>query len=284
MINLWKNPGLAALTMLFMMISCSTLPSEQRLPSTISPTQISSRIEELYSNNGGCKLPCLLGIVPGQTSIRDVYSQFSGIGDFEDQTRIVDHYQTIAFTSKLPPNGFTKSSGDNRWGFSLRVKDNIVAGLLTGATDIKNFAAPSLSSFLMHFGQPEEIWMRVIESQVINENPDYEIALYYPSKGIFIRWRGGANAVLSQTEKDISLTACPQHLPVDSETSKGFYPPFFYLFPPNQEIPFEEIIKVHLTEDPSGSYQPLSGADLQEFYTMYLEETTQDCFPLSYSW
>jgi hypothetical protein len=222
--------------------------------------------------------------MPGQTSIEEVYSQYSSLGDFKDQTRIVDHYENIAFSAKTSPKGFIGSLNDDRWGFSMRVKDNIVMGLLTGATDIKIFSDPSLSSFLSYFGQPEEIWIRVIESQLIDENPDYEIALYYPSKGVSIRWRGGANTVLSQTDKGITITACPRYLPIESDTLKGFYPPFFYLFTPNENISFDEIIKIHLSEDPNGSYQTLSTADLQKFYTMYLDEKTQGCFPLSYSW
>jgi hypothetical protein len=166
----------------------------------------------------------------------------------------------------------------------MRVKNDTVMGFLTGATDIEKFSVPSLSKFLSYFGQPEELRIRIIESQLIDENPDYEIALYYPSKGVFIRWRGGVKAVLSKTEKGITVTACPQTLPTYSDQVIGLYPPSFYLFSPDKTLPFDEIINTHLSEDPSGSYQLLSIPDLQKFYIMYLDATTQECFPLSYTW
>jgi hypothetical protein len=269
------------LILLFLVVSCSVLPTHPTTPPTLSPTHIANIVSELYMNNGGCKLPCLLGIVPKQTSIQDVYSRFSRIGDFEDQTRVVDTYQNIAFVAKSPPDGIIGSFNDNRWGFSMRVKNDIVVGFVTGATDIKKFSVPSLSKFLSYFGQPEEIWIRIIGSMLIDENPDYEIALYYPSKGIFIRWRENAITVLSQTKKSITVTACPQYLPTYSDTAIGLYPPFFYLFSPDETLPFDEIINTHLSEDSGGSYHSLSAADVKKFYTTYRESNTQDCFPFS---
>jgi hypothetical protein len=224
-----------------------------------------------------------VGIIPGQTSIQDVYSRFSPIGHFEDQTRVVDTYQHIAFATNMPPDGFISSRNDGRWGFSMRVSNDTVLGFLTGATDIERFSTPSVSKFLSYFGQPEEIRVRLIE-QMDNSLADYVIALYYPSKGIFISWRGKTNAVLSQTEKSITVSACPQYLPTYSDTVIGLYPPFFYMFSPDPTLPFDEIIKAHLSEDPAGTYQRLSSNDVQKFYTLYSDTTTNDCFPLSYTW
>jgi len=166
----------------------------------------------------------------------------------------------------------------------MRVKNSTIMGLVTGATDIEKFSVPSLSKFLSFFGQPEEVRIHIIESQLIDENPDYEIALYYSSKGIFIRWRGGVKTVISKTQKGITVLACPQTLPTYSDQVIGLYPPSFYLFSPDGTLPFDEIIETHLSEDPAGSYQPISINDLQRFYRMYLDTTIQECFPLSYTW
>ena len=248
---------------------------------TLSPTQVSETVRDLYKNNGGCKLPCFLGIVPGKTSIQDVYSRFSLIGYFEDQTRAVDTYQHIAFATIVPPNDLVGTYNDNRWGFSIRVEDGIVVGFVTGANDIEEFSIPDLAMFLSYFGKPEEIMVRVIESQV--GNPDYEIALFYPTKGIFIRWRGETDSIVAQTKQSITVMACPRYMPIEADTLKGSSPPFFYLFPPDEKMPFDEIIKTHLSEDPSGSSQLLDKANMEKFYTMYLDPAIQDCFPLSYS-
>lgn len=278
MTNLRASYRYAVLILLFLGVSCSIFPVE-----TPPPTQVTDVIRAFYMNNGGCELPCLWGIVPGQTRIETIEGNFSQIATFKDITRSVDHFQTVAFTV-LAPNDLVGAYDDEQWSISLRLENGVVVGLLSGITVIEDFSNPSLARFLSYFGQPEEIWISVIESQTIAENPDYEIALYYPSKGVFIRWRGGANTVLNKTEKSITVTACPQYLPVDSDTLKGFYPPFFYLFSPDRNLPFDMIIYTHLSEDPGGLYQSLSTADVKKFYTMYSQSNKQECFPLSYTW
>lgn len=281
------NPRLihkcALLILLFGVISCNTHSVTEINAPTKAPTQVAEIVTDLYMNNGGCELPCFVGIIPGQTSIQDVYSRFSPIGYFEDQTRAVDTYQRIAFATNIPPNGFISSRNNDRWGFSMRVSEDTVLGFVTGATDIERFSTPSLSRFLSYFGQPEEIRVMLIE-QMDNSLDHYVIALYYPSKGIFISWRGKTSAVLSQTEKSITVTACPQYLPTYADMAIGLYPPFFYLFSPDPTLPFDKIIKTHLSEDPAGTYQPLNINDVQRFYSMYLDTATSDCFPLSYTW
>jgi hypothetical protein len=261
------------------------IPTLQLTSPALPSTQVSEIINNLYADNGGCELPCLWGIVPGKTSVQDVYVQFSQIGYFEDQTRTVDHFQVIAFATSVSPVDSASPYNNNVWGFGMRVEKRleVIEGLNIRAVNIKEFSTPSLLKFLAYFGEPEEIRVRIIESMVLDENPDYEVALYYPTKGIFIRWRGETDFVISQTEKNIKVMACPQYMPTEADTLKGSSPPFFYLFSPNENMPFNEIIKTHLSEDPSGSYQPLDKVNIEEFYTMYSNPTSEDCFPFDYS-
>lgn len=267
----------AVLVLLLFGVSCNIFPV-----ATSSP-QVTDVIRDFYLNNGDCELPCLWGIIPGQTRIETLKQDFAQIATFHDITRAVDHYQTVVFTV-LATNELVGIYDDEKWSFHLRLENDVVIGLLSGVTVIDDFSDPSLAKFLSYFGQPEEIWIRVIESQLPDENPDYEIALYYPSKGVFLRWRGGVDTVLSQTEQGMTVTACPQYLPIDADTMKGFNPPFFYLFSPDRNLPFDEIIYTHLSEAPGVSYQSLSAADIEKFYAMYSESDAQECFPLSYSW
>lgn len=256
--------------------------SEQIISPTLSSSQISETVRDLYAHNSVCELPCLWGIVPGKTSFQDVYGQFSQIGTFRDITRSVDNFQTVVLTV-LPPSDLMGIYNDNTWSFHLRLVNNVVVGILTGVTVIEEFSNPSISNFFFYFGRPEEIRVRVIESMLIEENPDYEIAVYYPTKGVFIRWRGETESVVAQTEKSITVMACPQYMPTQADTLKGSYPPFFYLFSPDKDMPFDEIIEKHLSEDPNGSYQLLDNEDIDNFYTMYSDAANQECFPLTYS-
>ncbi len=249
---------------------------------TLSSTQISEMVRNLYSHNGGCELPCLWGIMPGKASFQDVHDKFSQIGTFRDITRSVDNFQTVVLTV-LPPSDLIGIYNDDTWSLHLRLENNVVIGFLTGVTVVEEFSDPSISNFLSYFGRPEEIRVMVIESMLIGENPDYEIVLYYPTQGVFIRWRGETESVVSLTEKNITVMVCPQYMPTQADTKKGLFPPHFYLFVPNENTLFDEIVEIQLSEDPSGSYQPLNETDRERFFTMYLDSSNQDCFPLSYS-
>jgi len=65
-----------------------------------------------------------------------VYSRFSQIGYFDDMTRAVDTYQHIAFATIVTPNDLVGTYYDKRWGFSMRVENDTVVGILTGAIPI----------------------------------------------------------------------------------------------------------------------------------------------------
>jgi hypothetical protein len=276
-----RNSSTAGAVTPFATFAPTNILTQTPLP-ILPPTQVAEVVRELYTNNGGCELPCLWRINPGVSTIQDVYDLFSQIGSFRDITRPVDAFQTIAFTTS-PPSDLVGIYDDDRWSFLVRVEYGVVVGFVAGVTVIEEFSVPTLATFLTYFDKPEEIRVRVIESMLVDEPPDYEIALYYPTKGVFIRWRGETESVVAQTEKDITVMICPQHTPTEADTQKGSFPPHFYLFSPNENMPFDEIIKKHLSEDPSGSYQPLDKVSIEKFYTMYLEPGNQDCFPFSYS-
>jgi hypothetical protein len=257
----------------------TSIPIQPTQP-TLAPTEVSRIIRDMYITNGGCELPCLWGIMPGKTQIQDIHGKLSQIGTFKDITRPVDNFQTVAFTV-LAPADLIGIYNDETWSFHLRLENSLVVGLLTGVTVIEEFSNPSLSKFLSYFGKPEEIWVMDIED--MTGNPDYEIVLYYPSKGIFIRWRGEVESVVTQTQNSLTVMVCPQYMPTESDTKVGSYPPHFYLFSPNAGMKLDEIIKKHLSEDPGGSYQLIDNVDLNSFYIMYLDPNTQDCFPITYS-
>jgi hypothetical protein len=244
---------------------------------TKSPTQVAEIVRELYDHNGGCELPCVWGVVPGETTIQEVYSRFAEIGDLKEHTRAVDTFQIFGFTT-IPPINEPRLYSRREWSFGLTVNNDTVIGIFIYSANIKEFSTPSLSKFLVQFGKPEEVWFTFIAAQ--SGDPDYEIALYYPSKGIFVNWRGTVDSVVSETESNIMVTVCPQYMPTEADTLIGSNPPFFYLFSSEKKMTFDEIIVQHLNDTPS--FRMLDEASTQEFYDTYLNPNTQVCFPLSY--
>jgi len=261
-------------------VSPAQFPSQTPSPTLSSTQDVEITIRELYAHNGGCELPCLWGIVPGKTLIQDVYDNFSRIGYFDNITRAVDAFQIVSLTIS-PPSDLISLYDDESWSFLMRVENGVIEGIVTRTTVVEKFSTPSLAAFLTHFGRPDEIRVRVIESQ--GEDPDYEIALFYPNKGIFIIWRGDVVSVVTQTDENITVMACPQSIPTEADVVHGLNPPTFYLFSPNEKMLFDEIIEKHLSEEPAGTYQLLDKAEVENLYTMYLASTVKDCFTFHYS-
>ncbi len=244
---------------------------------TFSPTQVAEVVREMYEDNGGCELPCLWGIEAGKTQIHDIQGQLNQFGAFTDITRTLDNFQRVVFTTSVPDD-LIGIYDDDEWSLHFLLENDMVIGLLTGITVIEEFSQPSLSGFLEKFGKPEGIWMDVIPDQV--GLPDYSIALYYPSKGVFINWRDTVGSVIYEDDSGIEITVCAQNIPTLADTMIGSYPPYFYFFSPNSEIPFDEIAIQHLTLEPS--YRRLDNTNVENFYNAYLEANTEVCFPFSY--
>ena len=260
--------------------SATTTATNTPIPTaspTLSPIQIAEGIRQIYESNGGCNLPCLWSIELGKTKIQDVQGRIGQLGTFEDFTRPAENFQRVTFTT-LAPDDLIGIYDDDSWSLGFRLENDVVVGLSTGIGIIEKFSQPSTTIFLREFGEPEEIWIDVIPDPV--GLLDYSIALYYPSKGVFIIWRDTVGSLLSEDDSGIEITICPQHIPTLADTMIGSYPPYFYFFPPNSEIPFDEIAIQHLTLEPS--YRLLDDASTNKLYNTYLDPNTQICLPFSY--
>lgn len=262
--------------------STFTAPIQSPLP-FLSSIQIDETVRALYSNNGGCDLPCLWGIRPKETKLSDLQSRWSQIGTFNDNTRSVDAFQIVTFIT-TPPSDLVNVYNLDTWSLSLIIKNDVIAGVLSNVTVIEEFSVPTVSTFLQYFGQPEEIWVSIIETLPGVENPHYVIVLYYPSKGIYISWRGEVEELVSQTENNMTVKFCPQHMPVEADGLIGLWTPIFYVFDSNQDTSFNEIIDMHLSGylGESKYYQLLDANESEKFYMMYSEFTQKECFSFIY--
>jgi hypothetical protein len=73
----------------------SIAPNLTRTPAGILPYEGEKEILHLYTDNGGCQLPCLWGIEPGKTSTEEVITRFSKIGKiYEEDYRWSGEYKS----------------------------------------------------------------------------------------------------------------------------------------------------------------------------------------------
>lgn len=251
-------------------VTPTVVPSATILP-TLSSTQMTDVVRDLYMTNGGCDLPCWWGIMPGEDTLQSVYDRFSSFGVVE-LSRDSDPLDLFSFTT-TPPHDLNLYARE-RWGFNMRVRDGLVEGIITTPAMNRQYVAPTLDSLLENFGEPDEIWVYLVPE--ISEPPDYNIILFYPRKGILVGW-SGSTQVISWTDSGITVSICPQNM-----TKEKNYPPYFYLWSPNAKKTFLEINNEYLFQQP---YRLLSAErsdiDARIFYETYIDSETEECFRFS---
>ena len=142
---------------------------------------------ELLKNNKGCKLPCFLGITPGQTSWNEAHEFL--------KTLSVQHSnpsgEEIFFYSDyyLPA---TDIHGDYDLYIELTVLNGVVHGISVRDFDIPDF---HLNNFLITNGKPDEIWIFTNSSSPSgNDKVGFLVSLYYKDQQMLVNY-GRGNAI-----------------------------------------------------------------------------------------
>jgi len=243
---------------------------------TLSPTLISGEILSLYNENGSCNLPCWWGITPGKTSIQEVYDRFSLLGEFRNDTRPGNNYETIILTLTPPEEIDLFNMG--KWSLRFVVSNGIVEGITTRIWYIKSFSTPTVAKILETFGMPKEIWVRVSPRMI--GPPFYEMALFYPEGGILVFGKGDAQ-IIAEEPGSLSLSICPQNMPVIYDVDEH-YPMIFHLTLPGKYLSFEELNHSQLYGEPYRLMDnQITDMNTQRFYEIYLNPLAEECFNLS---
>lgn len=240
-------------------LTWTTIPS-------LSPQEATRVLLELYTDNGGCELPCWWGITPGTTTWKMAYSKLAPLGKVFDPM-IRNPVLRYDFEFVAPPEiGPLEYIQPVVW-----VKDEVVIAISLNASWIKHDFDYSLAGLLRAFGQPEEIWIKVFpESMLV---PHYNIDLFYPSKGMAIEATGTAQV------HGNTLTICPRPFRLDS------LPPGILLWGPEESITFQnhgrDLLGGLTSFSPAGYHRLpdlTQNFDEADFHTTYLDPNTTVCF------
>jgi hypothetical protein len=176
---------------------------------TISPNDFSNIFLNLLNSNGGCELPCWLGITPGKTTTSEsiqFFSQFPiEIGELRKRAimTVTDFHLTSSYELSIVVNNNVIT---NARIYSI---DEIVQSIFIRVENYRqNY---QLKQILKSFGKPERIFINSQSSSQILELPPSVITLDYTEFGIW--------AFYGYTPKQIgeNLVICP-HL-FDSNSS-----------------------------------------------------------------
>ncbi len=248
---------------------------------TLSSEMSQITLVNLYSNNGGCQIPCWWGIAPGLTSwvqANEILVPMS-VGPLYSSNG-KNGITMYAFTYRVPKGVDFPTAlnieGDyysNYFDPTLFVQNNTVLAIELNTGWISQDFDYSLVGLLKMLGQPDEIWLRLITDETSDYGPRYDIRLFYRTKGILLS--SGGNA----TRQGEKLLVCPQVYWEDK------FPPSVILWSPILNMTFEDFndnLLGDMRKTYSAEYVLLENVtesfNVADFYETYLEPGTAACF------
>jgi hypothetical protein len=216
---------------------------------------------QLFDTNGGCQLPCYWGIMPGETSWDYTLQFLSSIGNV-----VGPGGKGKVASYGLVLNDIGGDLGEMKPVFW--VKDGIVVSITIYSHWIRPYFDNSITGILNEFGIPEDILLRPTTDTP--GNPYYELALWYPSKGIVVKMGGDAD------NNGNYLSICP----LDILSS-----PVLHTWNPKEKIAFYHF-GMELLDDDLGwltkDYKPLSELSVDkltntDFYELYKSTDAETC-------
>lgn len=201
---------------------------------TLTPREAQDILIELLGNNGGCRLPCFLGVTPGENSSQDavdVYHQFDPVSEWFGYNEMLGEWDleiTLGMRELLDIS------------ITFQALDNIVNSIeFTVFTNLKNppqypYAIENtdyrnlmmyymLSSILAEYGPPDEIYLAPL---AIEDYPyeygSFYLLLLYAQQGFAVHYETGLQVRGDQ------VLGCMNYASVEFEFLTSGNPDAFY--------------------------------------------------------
>jgi hypothetical protein len=236
--------------------STSVPPTLTPLP-PIPTEEFRAYVSDLLKTNGGCRFPCLWGIVPGETTWPEAY-QFLATFSFVSQTpEYKTGYAMAKFDSPIEVDYIGSLT------YSFQVIDGIVESI-----EFYNwpelYSWHSLPNVLNEYGPPDDVALYT-EGKQINGSRIAMLVLFYKDQSFMIDY------VSFRDLKAVGdkVLFCPE----------GDYS-FMYLWSNNLKYSFDEALSIFI--EPSTSVTPqslleVSDMDIQTFYQSFQNPNSDAC-------
>jgi hypothetical protein len=269
------NPTAETSTANVVILPETTVPTGTLMP-TLAPEESEDLVEENIKNNGGCELPCIWGLVPGETTTEAANLLFVNLG-----------WEPFTEFNKYETGGDLHSGGDQYEGgvrFSLYPKSGTLRKANI-AIFLKNFTESigyfSIKNIMTQLGQPAEVLMFVGIGELQPSETLFEIFVYYDDLNLIARFSGTAQ------KQDAGYEFCPSHpnfYSTQEEIDSGFMA--IYIGSETDDSiedilqPFWSLVYPFLPSEEAVGVTP------NDFYRAILDESEPACFrtiaPFSY--
>ena len=244
-------------------VQISTLVEEKFITptprNTLMPEDAIEQLEKFTPED--CVLPCVWGIIPGNTTFSIFEDKYLQLGDFE----------------YVPKNdegkfylGISASQSHDEFGYVIATDFSTVNEVLVGTNNLRLTEPIDWSVALSHLGQPEGIFLDVDKSAMPNYHY-YFLLISYQQQGVNFVLKGNSYIVDEVTTRICPLSEEFLSLSLDN---------FFLIFDPDKSQGYFESLLVD-TED----WELLQTFDsfnasisTIEFYERYLVNHEDNCF------
>lgn len=255
-IVLAETPTLPPTTTPIPISTITLVPTATKTPlPTLAPTQAVGQVMSLFQNNGGCRLPCWWGLVPGKTRWEDARDFLMPFAEISRPFNLNYLTSVIDLDFQVPP-----SVDPNPLVNHFTVHDGLIEEIDTDIipTTIPTYALPA---FLRAYGQPEEVWINAYASAP-GDLP-FRLILFYPHQGILIQY--GMEGVV----KGEKVVGCP--------TQAESY--ILLLWSPSQVLTFQEKSQTtsHLQLQILHSLTEATGLTIADFYQTFSIADNTSC-------
>jgi hypothetical protein len=212
-------------------------------------------LQELYTNNAGCRLPCWWGIVPGETRWVDAKVKLEPLA--------VDFYSVAPMASHTSFQVAVQSDS-NHWHPDPReqiyhVKDGLIYAIDLDVFNLRPYG--ELRPMVQLYGSPDEIWVHASAFEApAPPKIFFELFLFYREQGMLERYEDALESIIEG-----EITSCPQTI----------YGSSLFLWEPSEDLPFLERLDQFTSGFVGRKYLPLeeaTGVSVQE----YVRELVQD--------
>lgn len=166
---------------------------------TLPPDEALTRVLELYKTNGGCRLPCWWGIVPGETMWVDARYLLAPLAGEIIETP-GDNNPNVMSAYVYIPQAETMDTG--RHDRHLYTVEHGVVQMIEAFTEPVSSLAPG--AILREYGPPDEVFLRTSSL-----GRGFSAALFYQRNGFVVDWDTGDAVVEDGLVKACLLSTSP---------------------------------------------------------------------------
>lgn len=234
------------------------------LPSPIPTLSLTDRkviTSELYKTNGNCELPCWWGIIPGETEWTTAELLLNSIATrlYTGAESEFDDIYSVDVDLPVPQE---LSSREELIQYYLIINGKVM--LIDSEAPRPSSKIYTVSKILNVYGRPKEVQIETY-AYSHGEINTFSIAIFYPDKGILVRYGASANFL------DDYVSGC-----VGSGTGS------VVVWSPEKNLSFAEALNGTRGLGTFGEqyYKPLEETtemDIETFYQTYLDPDTDTC-------